>query len=299
MDETLNRLRGFGSVSADIWIVIPVHNRREITRRCLENLRANGDLDAFQVCVVDDASSDGTGAMLARDFPQVHIEQGDGNLYWGGGIRRGMQAAHAAGCEVVVWLNDDCLPAAGSIAHLIQRVRETRGICGGVCTDPESGEWTYSGTLSKVGPVVPARGEFRPVDLINGNLVAVHREVMERIGFLDAAAFPHYGGDSVYSLSARQAGLVAEISGTAPALNRRDNVAFWNRFGTTKAAWRVFQEPLRVGSPFYLPGHWQFMRRMYGWGALPRMASSLMKLTVLFLSAVGRARGRIFTLPLR
>ena len=135
------------NVSENIWIIIPVHNRRETTRACLSNLRALGELEKYQVCVVDDASSDGTAEMLAAEYPEIKVIQGTGHLYWGGGIATGMMAAQAASADVHVWLNDDCLPDENSIACVVERARTTRGMCGGICRDSEDPTLvTYSGS---------------------------------------------------------------------------------------------------------------------------------------------------------
>jgi|YNPMSStandDraft_2_1061718.scaffolds.fasta_scaffold131259_1 GT2 family glycosyltransferase len=40
------------------FIIIPVHNRKSITLKCLDNLEKNGDLARFRVVVVDDGSTD-------------------------------------------------------------------------------------------------------------------------------------------------------------------------------------------------------------------------------------------------
>ena len=169
-------------MSKNIWIIIPVHNRRETTRACLANLRAHGELEKFQVCVVDDASSDGTAEMLAAEYPEIKVIQGNGHLYWGGGIATGMMAARAASADVHVWLNDDCLPDENSIACVVERARTTRGMCGGICRDSEDPTLvTYSGSKYGVsGLIQPLPGQYEAVDIMNGNLVAIHAEAVER-----------------------------------------------------------------------------------------------------------------------
>lgn len=57
----------------DLAIVIVNYNTRELLRDCLKSIYASrGDL-AFQVWVVDNASSDGSAAMVRQEFPQVHL----------------------------------------------------------------------------------------------------------------------------------------------------------------------------------------------------------------------------------
>lgn len=278
--------------ASDVWILIPVHNRREITRSCLNRLREQGIFERATVCVVDDACSDGTRAMLEEDFPAVRIVPGNGHLFWGGGILTGMQEAHARGAVVMIWLNDDCQPEPGAIEVLVRRVLETRGICGGICHEAADRRvQTYSGTrLGGDEMVSPAAGQTEPVDLINGNLVAVHREVVERIGFIPGLDFPHYGGDSVYALRAVRAGIPCEVHGDALAVNPTN--PYFARFGTTRPATDLLKEPFRIGSIFYWPTYWRFLREAFGWKAYLRWPFFFVRLIKQFAAALARQRAK-------
>jgi GT2 family glycosyltransferase len=271
------------------WILIPVYNRLEVTRSCLNNLRKIGVFSNFTVCVIDDGCTDGTSEMLVDEFPKVHVIQGDGNLYWGGGISTGMAAARAANAEVHVWLNDDCLPDEGSIEVLVNRVRETKGMCGGICRDPKNESLiTYGGCqIGAAALVQPPAGHFEPSDVMNGNLVAIHTDAVERIGLLDSKRFPHYGGDTAYCINARFQNIATEIAGSATAVNPRGNSL--EAFGLTKPANAIFNEPFRLASPLYLPTYWQVLRLSYGWKAYLRCPAYFIRLVKLWRQACKKA----------
>jgi len=270
----------------EVWILIPVHNRRETTRACLTNLRQLGILDRYHTCVIDDASKDGTSEMLAEEFPEVHVIQGDGNLYWGGGIAMGMAAARSANAEVHVWLNDDCIPDAGSIEVVVDRVRDTKGMCGGICRDPDNEALiTYSGARScELGSVIPHQGAYEKVEVMNGNLVAIHSAVVEQIGIVNSIRYPHYGGDVEYCYRAYNRGILTEISGSARAKNRRDSP--YTSFGVTKPTFAVFREPFRIASPLYWPAYWNILKLTAGPMAYFRWPSYFVRLFLIWLRAV-------------
>ena len=67
------------AVKEPVYIIIPVHNRKQITLKCLENLDKSGDLQQYHVVVVDDGSTDGTTEAINNLFPDVKVLPGDGN----------------------------------------------------------------------------------------------------------------------------------------------------------------------------------------------------------------------------
>lgn len=250
------------------WIIIPVYNRCALTEACLERLDESGILSRYTICVVDDASTDGTREMLAEKFPSVIRVEGSGDLFWGGGIALGMEYARDAGAQVYFWLNDDCLPDAGSIDRVVARSLETKGICGGVCYEADGVTLAYSGACIRSGKlhkVHPKGGERLSTELLNGNMVAIHRDVVKAIGVLDATRFPHYGGDSIYGLVASRAGFKVEVDGSAVGINPRGD--YFARFGTIKPASAIWKDIFWVGSPNYYPSYWYALTVMFGWRA--------------------------------
>lgn len=270
------------------WIIIPVHNRKATTRVCLERLREQGIFDHMTVCLVDDGCTDGTRTMVEAGFPEVRCVDGNGHLYWGGGVLVGMIVAYESGAEVILWLNDDCLPVEGAIEVLVKHVLHSKGIAGGICFDPvHLDTQTYSGTRIGSGKMVcPGPGQSEHVDWINGNLVAVHREVVDRIGFPPGRELPHYGSDCIYSQRAGRAGISCDVLGDALATNPPN--PYFDRFGMTKPAWHLLKEPMRIGSILYWPTYWRFIREAFGVQAFFRWPAYWLRLVKLFATALGR-----------
>ena len=105
----------------DLVVVILNYNTRELLRGCLNSLRAQQGVD-FAVCVVDNASSDGSADMVEQDFPEaISIRNPDNNGFSAGnnlGLRRSGfpqagQARHA------MLLNPDTVVPEGALAGMV------------------------------------------------------------------------------------------------------------------------------------------------------------------------------------
>lgn len=203
-------------------ILIPAHNRRQVTLNCLKILMNKKGFEHF-VVLIDDGSTDGTTECIRDTFPDVKILQGDGNLWWTGCILKGMKYAFLSGFEFFVWLNDDCFPNSEGLDLLIQKsIDNSSTIFGSACYLNETGALISTGARGRRR--LSARpGEIIKVDEMSGHCVCVPRAVVNAIGFPDPTRFPHYHGDSSYILRATRAGFPAYILGDVK-VNHLDKV---------------------------------------------------------------------------
>ena len=81
----------------NIAVILTVYNRCEVTIKglrllkfCIDNLHGHFMVDIF---MTDDGSNDGTYDAVTKEFPDVNIIKGDGNLFWSGGMRKAWRAA--------------------------------------------------------------------------------------------------------------------------------------------------------------------------------------------------------------
>ena len=117
-------------------IIIPTFNRRERLRRLLTGLAAEYRAGArFDAVVVDDGSTDGTDAMLAKlvtPFPVQALQQDNA----GPAAARNRAIAAATG-EVMIFLDDDVVPGAHLIErHLHAHMLHPRGVVFGPMLPP-------------------------------------------------------------------------------------------------------------------------------------------------------------------
>lgn len=61
----------------DLGIVILNWNTRDLLRDCLQSVFASTGLSAYRVVVVDNASADGSAAMVRAEFPQALLIERD------------------------------------------------------------------------------------------------------------------------------------------------------------------------------------------------------------------------------
>ena len=98
--------------------VVVTHNRKEMLRRCLAAL-AEQRRPADRILVVDNASTDGTGGLLAEEFPGVEVLSLHSNEGGAGGFHEGIRRGHAAGAEWLWLMDDDTIPAPDALAELL------------------------------------------------------------------------------------------------------------------------------------------------------------------------------------
>lgn len=256
-------------MSQSVYILIPVHNRKAVTLTCLETLQRNGDLARYRVVVIDDGSTDGTAEAIQQAFPQVKILTGDGNLWWTGAIRLGMQYAYDQGADFFIWLNDDTLPLANTLIHLInycaqspKRLATAQCYADNAITQP-----TYGGQLKhalSIELVATSQGHIRPCDCMSGNLVCFPRSVVDNLGYPPADRLPHCRADIVYTLVAKRAGYDLAVLGDAIAL------ATLNPFDQ---GWALSEIPMgerwrqlcSLKSNIHPPTYWEYCNAVFGW----------------------------------
>src|SRR3954452_16118215 len=127
--------------SSPLSIVIPTHDTRELTLRCLDSLQAS-PLPGREVVLVDDASRDGTAEAVAARHPEVVVLRNEEPARFTRAANRGL--ARASG-EVLLLLNSDTEVEPGGLARLGEAsAREPElGIAGALLHYPDgSPQWS-------------------------------------------------------------------------------------------------------------------------------------------------------------
>lgn len=197
-------------MSVDLSIVIVNWNTRELLAGCLESIALN--VPTFQrsnveTFVVDNASADGSAAMVRERFPWVRLIENSDNV---GFARANNQGIHLASGQYILLLNPDTEVRFSALRSLVDflATHPTAGAVGGRLLTGEGGLqaschpmltparefWRLLG-LDSVWPLATYRmGSWsqsapHPVEVICGACLLLRRAALDQVGLLDETYF--------------------------------------------------------------------------------------------------------------
>ena len=100
----------------DLSIIIVSYNTRDILRRCLQAVAAHCADLRCQTIVIDNASHDGSAAMVASEFPAVRLIANTDNRMFAAASNQGMAVALGR-CQLL--LNSDAFVGPGTVQQLL------------------------------------------------------------------------------------------------------------------------------------------------------------------------------------
>lgn len=195
-------------------IIVPVHNQLAFTERCLLSLARSGDATAFEVILVDDASSDASGTVLPA-ITGLRYQRNAGNLGFIGSCNAGAANAHG---EFLVFLNNDTVVQPGWLDALLQTFAShpDTGLAGSKLVYPdgrlqEAGGIVFAdGSAANYGrngdPADPRYNFVREVDYCSGAALAIRRSLFRELGGFDSHYSPAYYEDTDLAMRVREHG---------------------------------------------------------------------------------------------
>ncbi len=249
----------------DLGIVIVNYNTRDLLRSCLRTVYASRGDFTFEVCVVDNCSTDGSAEMVAAEFPQVRRIVNAENRGYPAANNQGLRllgypdSPHAP--RYALLLNPDTeLPPDGLAKMLAfmdahpeagvagpKLVRQDGSLdlaCRRSFPSPEVSFYRFSG-LARLFPKSPRFGRYNltyldpdvmtEVDAVVGAFMMVRREAIVQAGLMDEGFFM-YGEDLDWCYRIKAAGwkvyynpevTVLHIKRAASRQNARAQVEFW------------------------------------------------------------------------
>ena len=210
-------------------ILIPVFNHLEYTKQCISNLDKyvhDTDQVKYEVIIIDDGSTDGTKQWLEELDNPPSIVEGDGTLWWSGGINTGAKYAieNLKSDYVLLWNNDiEC--EKNYFSYLSNLILELKpyDIIGSLILYKDEFDKVWSnggfmihslgarGFIDKGRTVGKIKAKKRTVDWITGMGTLIPVNCIEKIGYWDNNQFPQYYGDLEYTYRAKKAGFNLEV----------------------------------------------------------------------------------------
>ena len=184
-------------------ILLTCYNRVNTTLKALEKI-FNASIPVgyeLSIYLVDDASPDNTGEITKDKYPKITVINGNGDLYWNGGMRLAWEtAAKIKDYDFYIWMNDDTFLYEQSLVNLFLDYGKINkmSILTAACHEPNSDIFSYGGRTEK-GPIIPNYNNPQECKYINGNLVLIPKHIYKEVGNL-SSAYTHCLGDFDYGL---------------------------------------------------------------------------------------------------
>jgi GT2 family glycosyltransferase len=210
-----------------ISVVMPVYNQLALTRACLASLR--GTSEPFELCVVDNASTDGTEAFFraARLPVALRYHRNGDNV---GLIRALNQGAALAGGDVLCFLHNDTeMRDVRWLARLRAALQERGvGLAGlyGARRLRRDGRYVGRTIVHALEGTGNLRAEAVEVAAVDGVCLTLTRAVLTAAGGFDEGYGFFHGYDRELSFAVREQGLRCVVV----------NAPFVHRGGGTRTA---------------------------------------------------------------
>lgn len=284
-----------------LFVIIVSWNSKKDLSRCLDALL--GASGAFEVVVVDNASTDNSVEMVRQKYPQVNLLVNEQNLGYTGGNNVGLRYALDRGADYILLLNDDAIVEQSSIAQLLEATIHypEAGFLG-----PAVYSWEEKDTLLSAGGFFNERWQVThrntnaraagamEVDFLSGCALLLKREVISDIGLLDERFFA-YHEDVDWCYQAKQAGfkllVVPEAKIWHPDTRQRDanspTLAYYMTRNTL-----LFLSKHQLGRLIILRKFITYLLRWANWSLNPKWRHKHKQRDNLLRAVIDFARGR-------
>ncbi|MFN8439855.1 MAG: glycosyltransferase family 2 protein [Caldilineaceae bacterium] len=280
------------SVALDLAIIILNYNTKDLLRACLRSVFATQDSLAKLVCVVDNASKDGSAEMVRNDFPQVRLIANSNNPGYSAGNNSGMRS-FGFGTKIkkgdpvisslpryVLLLNPDTLIPPTTFARMVEfmdanpkvgvagpRVRRPDGSLDRACRrsfpTPQVSFYRMIG-LSRLFPHSKrfnaynleylAEDAVHPVDSVVGAYMQVRREAILDAGLLDETFFM-YGEDLDWAKRIKDCGWEVWYNGAVEMTHVKEAASSQSsrsRIDFYEAMWIFYRKHYQATTPAWM-----------------------------------------------
>ena len=194
-----------------LYILLPVHNRCEVTRRFMACLTVQTH-QSFHLVLIDDGCSDGTAEMVSENIGPLTVIRGTGDWWWAGSLQQGyrwLKKQDIPFGAIVLIINDDTEFEADFLEQGIQRIRQRqRTLLLAQCYSRQTGRLIDSGVhvdwrrLTYEQASAPER-----INCLSTRGLFLHTADLFEIGGFHPILLPHYGSDYEFTIRAYRMGM--------------------------------------------------------------------------------------------
>ena len=199
-----------------IYILLPTHNRKEITRAFVECLKAQTFVD-YHLVLIDDGSTDGTAEMVKVSIPSATVLRGTGDWWWAGSLQQGLswlKGQRVKDDALVLFINDDVSFEPDYLESAVRVMADKQGVL--VLSrykDPLSGDIHESGVAADLRWLTfKVAASAVQINCLSTRGLFVHWADVKKIGDFHPTLLPHYQSDYEYTIRAHRKGLKCETS---------------------------------------------------------------------------------------
>lgn len=186
---------GQSSISHVVIVVLNWNNYKD-TKECLESIQ-KVEYPSFEVLVVDNGSTDGSGDRINDEFEWCDVIFTDENLGYSAGMNVGIEAALDSDADYVLLLNNDTIVEPDFLAPLVEtaEAHERVAIVSCITRFFENGEIQSAGRYFRPFRVraphyrEPQAESPYEVDCVSGAVTLLDIEFVRREGGLEEAYF--------------------------------------------------------------------------------------------------------------
>ena len=273
----------------DLAVVILNYNTKTLLQACLRSVQAGQHSMRINVCVVDNASQDGSAEMVRREFPDVHLIENRANLGYSAGNNAGLRYFGFGRTPVapthllpryVLLLNPDTVVPTSTLAAMVQfmddrpmvgvagpRVRRNDGSLDKACRrsfpTPQvsfyrmvglSRAFSNSRRFNAYNLEYLPEDAAHPVDSVVGAYMQVRREAILAAGLLDERFFM-YGEDLDWAKRIKDAGWEVWYNGQAEITHVKEAASSQSaraRIAFYEAMWLFYSKHYRQDTGWLL-----------------------------------------------
>jgi len=200
-----------------IYILLPVHNRKEITRGFIECLIAQTYAD-YHLVLIDDGSTDGSAEMVMESIPSATVLRGRGDWWWAGSLQQGLnwlKKNPPMPSDIILMTNDDVAFKSDFLQNGISYLQQfPKSLLLARFYDEVSGEVLETGVNANFRRmsfnVVKSQEE---INCLSTRGLFLRWDSFENIGGFYPLMLPHYCSDYEFTIRAWRKGYAL---GTTP-----------------------------------------------------------------------------------